>query len=257
MKKIIIFSYTLLCFYSYSQINYKFEYDFTDRDSHTCNSTLYIIKNESLYRINDERENGEDKRSTQNKMILVNNDEISKVFYSNNQSAITRIPFNKSEIVYRDLNNKVKYKLTGKSKKISKYDCQEAKFNLNGRKYTVWFTPEIEINFGPYKINGFPGLITEIIEETNKIHIVLKSFQKLTDITEFQKYKKYILSKKVLDYDEYEKTISLAVISKKTKGLAVAAEYGAVVTYDENQSAFTQFLIDIPTNLVLELKKIN
>ena len=81
-------------------------------------------------------------------------DKTSKLFYSTNKVAITRIPLYKNEIIYSDLNSKINFKLTGLKKKINTYNCQEAKFNLNGRKYTIWFTPDLGINFGPYKINN-------------------------------------------------------------------------------------------------------
>ena len=44
--------------------------------------------------------------------------------------------------------------------------------------------------------------------------------------------------------------------TKKKKSYAEMAELGVSVKYDESQGAFTKFLIDIPTNLVSELKKI-
>ena len=45
--------------------------------------------------------------------------------------------------------------------------------------------------------------------------------------------------------------------TKKKNTIAKMAELKAEITYEENQSAFTQYLIDIPKNLVIELQKIN
>lgn len=39
------------------------------------------------------------------------------------------------------------------------YDCMMAESDYHGRHWKVWFTPEIPIPFGPWKLHGLPGLI--------------------------------------------------------------------------------------------------
>lgn len=258
MKKIIfLYIVTLYSLNINAQKNLKIDYVFKDENNHICNSTLYIIKNESLYRIDDKRDDGIDEEKTKGEnYVKVNNDALSKIFYTVNKKTITRIPLYKSEVIYTDDDNKVKYKLTGKNKVISKYNCQEAKLTLNGRKYSIWFTTDFETNFGPYKINGLPGLVVELTEETNKVKITLKSIKKVDDINVFNKYKNYVLSKKSIMYSDYEQKMTEIMTKKKKANYAKMAELGVTVNYDDDQKAFTQFIIDIPTNLVSELQKI-
>lgn len=45
------------------------------------------------------------------------------------------------------------------------YKTQQAKIQLDGRKWIATFTPDISISKGPYKFQGLPGLITEIHSE--------------------------------------------------------------------------------------------
>ena len=113
------------------------------------------------------------------------------------------------------------------------------------------------INFGPFKINGLPGLIVELYEETNKIKFTLKSIKNLLNTSEFDKYKKYIKKKSPLDYNKYEQKIVDLMIVRKTNAIAKVKEIGGEVNFTEDQSFFTQFIIDIPTNLVTELQRIN
>ena len=240
-------------FKSFAQQNRVLEYSFQDKDGNISNSTLYIVKNESLYRIDDKRENGVDEKN----FGVVNNDEISKLFFSNDSISYTRIPLYKNEIIYKQPIIMSKFLFTGKTKKINNFNCQEAKLELNGRSYNIWFTADVEINKGPYKINGLPGLIVEINEQSSKVKIKLKKIKKLNDISIFEKYKNYILSKHVLEYSEYDVKITDILKLRKVSGIAKVKEMGGSVQFDENQSFYTQFLIDIPTNLISELQKIN
>lgn len=250
---ILISSYQLI-----AQTSQELEYTFQDRNNFRCKSILYIVNKESIFRIFDDRENGVDEKlTTDSNIVFVNNDDMSTIFYTNEQIEITRIPLYKSELIYDIKNTNLNINFTENKKKIDKYNCQEVKAELNGRKYSIWFTPDVELNIGPFRINWIPGLIVEIYEETNKIKLSLNSIKKSENTTDFNKYKDYILSKKALSYKEYENKVVDIMTAKKINSLAKVKEMGGILEYTEDQSAFTQFLIDIPTNLISELKKIN
>lgn len=258
MKKMFYLLILLSKFSINAQGNKIIKYEFEDKDGYTCNSSLYIVNNESLYRVEDTRKDGVQEENTANgRFIVVTNDSISKVIYSTNKKSITRLPLYKKEIIYCTYNSENNFEFTGKTKLFEKYKCQEAKLNLNGRVYSIWFTPEIEINYGPLKINGLPGLVVEVYEETNKTKITLKSIEKLIDTKEFDKYKNYILAKPALEYQPFEENIISIMCRYKAKKIAKVREAGAEVEFNENHESFTKLLIDVPSNLVTELKKIN
>lgn len=45
---------------------------------------------------------------------------------------------------------------------IEGYKCQKAECNWRGRDWIAWFTQEIQINEGPWKFYGLPGLIIKL-----------------------------------------------------------------------------------------------
>ena len=51
--------------------------------------------------------------------------------------------------------------LAGKDSIIADYPCQQAETFYRGRHWTVWFTPDIPVSEGPWKLHGLPGLILQ------------------------------------------------------------------------------------------------
>ncbi len=57
--------------------------------------------------------------------------------------------------------SKLTWVLLDSTKKIGKFSCQNAKTNFRGRVYEAWYTLEIPVSNGPWKLHGLPGLIIE------------------------------------------------------------------------------------------------
>lgn len=53
------------------------------------------------------------------------------------------------------------WQITGEDRMIHGYRCFRACVRYNGRDWTVWFTPDIPVGCGPWKLGGLPGLIME------------------------------------------------------------------------------------------------
>ncbi|WP_271782462.1 GLPGLI family protein [Aquimarina algiphila] len=92
--------------------------------------------------------------NTRNKELIFRENVISKMYFV--KDALEPIP----------------WKLQQEHKKIANYNCQKATAKYRGREYTVWFTTEIPVSHGPWKLRGLPGLILEVTEETGKYGFV-------------------------------------------------------------------------------------
>ena len=100
----------------------------------------------------------------------------------------------------------ISWELLNETKKINSFNCQKARGNFRGRIYTVWFTNDIPVSLGPWKLNGLPGLILEATDSLNqfqffaekvelqmKVNIInTEGFLNQNYITPVEERKKYI-----------------------------------------------------------------
>lgn len=159
-------------------------------------------------------------------------DEIGTINYLNfrTDSIYSRSLWFKDVIVLKEKRTKIKWNLLDDKKKIAGYNCFKAIGKFRGRTYTVWYTLEIPLAVGPWKLNGLPGAILEAFDDEKIIQFYFKSIKKDKgkDITNYND----IFSKgKVLSIKEYEKAqknlasdIMNKIKSKLPRGASISFE---------------------------------
>lgn len=63
------------------------------------------------------------------------------------------------------------------TKNILGYECMMATVDYHGRKWTAWFSPEIPVIAGPWKLAGLPGLILEATANGNQYSFIATGIQ--------------------------------------------------------------------------------
>lgn len=102
----------------------------------------------------------------------------------------------------------LKWKLSNDTKKIGKFVCLKATCKLRGRDYIAWYTPDIPIPFGPWKLQGLPGLILEAYTTDEEIYFSAKKIEYPTknpiiiSKIEIDKGKKWLTFNEYLNWNE-------------------------------------------------------
>ena len=78
---------------------------------------------------------------------------------------------------YEEEMPQIEWELTDSTKNILRYECQMATGNLHGRKWKVWFTPEIPLMNGPWKFSGLPGLVLEATDDSGLYNFTATGIQ--------------------------------------------------------------------------------
>ena len=64
-----------------------------------------------------------------------------------------------TNILCEEANERPEWTLHPDTMTILSYSCQKATCKFKGRDYTAWYTMEVPVSDGPWKLHGLPGLI--------------------------------------------------------------------------------------------------
>ncbi|MFV0541032.1 MAG: GLPGLI family protein [Aestuariibaculum sp.] len=71
----------------------------------------------------------------------------------------------------------IKWDLKNETKKIGAFKAHKATAKFRGRLYTAWYTLEVPLPYGPWKLQGLPGLILEAHDEKKEMYLYFKSIE--------------------------------------------------------------------------------
>lgn len=78
---------------------------------------------------------------------------------------------------YEETPEEWNWEIGDSTKVILGYECIKATTDYHGRKWTAWFSPEIPVQNGPWKLDGLPGLILEAQSEGDPYTFIATGIQ--------------------------------------------------------------------------------
>ncbi|WP_051929338.1 GLPGLI family protein [Flavobacterium sp. 83] len=94
----------------------------------------------------------------------------------------------RKQIYIKEIAPKINWTIEKETKKIGNFTCKRATAIFRGRNYTAWYSPEIAVPFGPWKLNGLPGLILEAYDVNKFVYWYFKNIEYPTKNKESVKY---------------------------------------------------------------------
>lgn len=104
---------------------------------------------------------------------------------------------------YKEPQPHIRWEKSEGTKEIVGYPCKETKTMLYGREWVAYYTEDIPLPYGPWKLGGLPGLIAEAYTTDSCYHFTMTGFETI------QTNKEINLPKKATKLSEYKE------ISKK------------------------------------------
>lgn len=142
---------------------------------------------------------------------------------------------------YTEAMERPKWTLNAKDSVITNYKCQQAETFYLGRKWYVWFTLEIPVQEGPWKLYGLPGLILYAEDSDHLFSFLCIQVENVPNTKFRYSNKKHIQCTK----EEYKELIKLQwkdpmAFSEKITGFRGKAQgaNGKSISYTEKTALF-------------------
>jgi GLPGLI family protein len=215
MKKIVIrlFILALLPNFCFCQKagDAKITYDVEFNTDFPIKATTFLTFNDSIsqYLVFD-RENIGDKYEIDVIMELKGNGvpEVMETNLFTNKISFVQNIMDETYLV-NETKKKIDWTITSETKKIGNFICYKAIGIFRQRTFYVYFCPDLQSSFGPWKLNGLPGVILEAQESNN----LLRIFAKQVDISKNNfSFFKIDNSFKVITLKDYVKMIDKLVL---------------------------------------------
>ncbi|MCY4161256.1 MAG: GLPGLI family protein [Flavobacteriaceae bacterium] len=95
----------------------------------------------------------------------------------NNGIRLSRKYYLDNTYVLREKTGSIRWRFKSEEKVILGFHCQKAIGKFGGRTYTVWYTTEVPMSIGPWKLDGLPGVMVQGMEDYGRVSFKLVNIQ--------------------------------------------------------------------------------
>ena len=195
------------------EITYLQSVSFTGKKPNYDTGNLKISGNYSLYSL---RLSPKEKTKAENTDFLIDLSESiqfqSLLNMATNERNTRDYVFTKPYLI-KEKDTRPVWVITTEKKKIGEYVCTKATTEFRGRKYSAWFTADIPVNTGPWKLCGLPGLILEANDTQNEIRFQLIKLKTIPDNLKLEINEAAMLTS--ITWDEFKTLYNQKLISLK------------------------------------------
>lgn len=239
MKKKYLLILILIATYSYSQekgiiyygyiqsfsIGNKKGYDYNSYLIFNKKKSYYVTAKDSLEKIEKTVEEKVISDDENNRTYISSGMKVSpqgdQVVYSVNKNIMWSNLYLRELVYVKETVPVIDWVINNETKKIGKFNCKKATASFRGRNYIAWFTTEIPVPFGPWKLNGLPGLILEAYDTHKFVYWYFKSVEYPSQTKEKISSLKIPMNLKVESYKGF-KSFQLKQINSITEKLRIA-----------------------------------
>ncbi len=132
------------------------------------------------------------------------------------------------QIYVKEVAPEQNWKIEKETKKIGSFLCKKATTTFRGRNYTAWFTTQIPLPFGPWKLKGLPGLILEAYDTNKNAYWYFKSVEYPSKTKETVKYMSIPKKLKWLTYSEFKKVQKSEIDRAEDKNKVMSKQFPGV-----------------------------
>ncbi|MGO4905494.1 GLPGLI family protein [Flavobacterium sp. W20_MBD1_R3] len=193
MKKYIFIFISCYCFSQNNKVTYEFIRKINDLEF-KANGILNINKNITTFNLSQYKNllnNGDkliDVKTNDSTTVISSGNicfEDKLYYYDFKKDSITSLLYDvscNSKVLVKDKIVYPKWDILDEYKVISGYKSQKATAFINDRTWSVFFTNELKISCGPWRLIGLPGVVLEAYENTNIYTFKLAKIEKTNEI---------------------------------------------------------------------------
>lgn len=148
----------------------------------SSNESIFYILNEQKKRIDETEQLNEYGEANVNIKLNSGMEATRIVFTSKTDKCVMSSHFvyycgEYEGFMVRDSLKQIDWSFESEKKQIGPYLCSKAKAKVRGREYTCWFTPDLPLFFGPWRLHGLPGAVVQATDRDGFVVFSLSGYK--------------------------------------------------------------------------------